>query len=181
MIYRFQPFSTNKKLGEVYNGHCALVPNDDDWIQIMDWDAMLLTRDGYQIIDKAIARYPDTDIFGAVTNRVGYSYQRYQGIVSEDDSIKNHVRIADELSRQYSNGECDDIFSVAGFFMLFKKSYWKQHPFIETIINKGGMTFDRAFCRSTKNIKLIKGLYVFHQYRLLTGRKNIDHLKSTEV
>src|SRR5688572_5395349 len=75
-LYKFQPFATDKQIGREYNGHCQLVPNNDDWILILDYDCQILCPQTYQVIENAIKRYPDTAIFGALCNRVAYSHQR---------------------------------------------------------------------------------------------------------
>ncbi len=188
MIYRFQPFATDKsKFGETYNAHVAMVPNSEDWIQITDWDVMPLMTEQYHIIDRAIEKYPDTVIFGAMCNRVGHSFQRLKPEPDSNDKITDHIRIAEERAKRYADGECQDIHTVAGFFMLFRKSYWKEvggfHPTIIKETNPGrGNLFDFEFClpahKSGRPIRIIKGLYLWHTYRLThENYKRKDHLK----
>lgn len=181
MIYKFQPFSTTKNLGEEYNQHCKLVPRDDDWILILDYDAMILTPKTYQVIEKAIQNKPDTEIFGAMTNRVGYSFQRIHDKLDDDSDIRNHIKIAEQMAVRFPAGECKDVKSVAGFFMLFRKSYWKKHPFQEKIIDNLGHFFDYNFCRPAHKaglpIRVIRGAYVWHSYRLMKDPRNKEHLK----
>lgn len=182
MIYRFQPFATDKRqFGSVYNAHCAIVP-DGNWIQITDYDTQILTTRIYEIIDEAIERYPDTDIFGAMTNRIAYNHQRHTKEMCENDNLKHHIRIANELARQYPNGECieppKERYSIAGFFFLFRKEYWNRVKFTDTIIDENGNLFDYNFCRPAKKIRIIQGAYLFHQYRLTSENwKRKDHLK----
>ncbi len=178
MIYKFKPFSTSKKLGQEYNAHCALVPNDDDWIAIMDYDCMMLTPSTWAIIEKAVLKYPDTTIFGAVTNRVGLSYQR-AGLFTEQRIIEHHTH-AEKLAADYPNGECKDARFVAGFFLMFKKSYWAKHPFAETIMDHRGNLFDYTFCRpamKTGKIRVILGAYFLHYYRMHKDSTDQSHLK----
>ncbi len=174
-IYRFQPFATDKNIGDVYNAHCRMVPNDDDWIQIMDWDAMLLTREGFNIIDEAVILHPDTDIFGAVTNRIGYGWQRYLLNNDIDFNLVTHIEIAERLSKL--GASMVKIETIAGFFMLFKKSYWNKNPFQPRLKDEKGKLFDKNFCRGATDMKLIKGLYVFHQYRATTHENDQSHLE----
>lgn len=177
MIFRIQPYVTNKAdFGAVLNAHCAAAPADS-WIQLMDWDAHILCRESYDIIDKAIARYPDTDIFGAVTNRVGVSYQRVFKEQCEEWNYKAHVKTANHYATLFKEGECANVALVAGFFMLFKKSYWQANPFPPTIMDARGKSFDKIFCAGAKTIRIIEGLYVFHQYRMLQEDwRNNKHL-----
>ena len=180
MIYKFQPFSTSKNIGEEYNNHCRLVPNDNDWILILDYDAMILTPKTYHVIEKAIKNKPETVIFGAMTNRVGYSFQRHGEEMNPDPDIRNHIKKAEELAARFPNGECKDVKSVAGFFLLFQKSYWKNRPFQEKIMDTNGNLFDYNFCRPAQRagmpIRVIRGAYVWHTYRINKDHRNKDHL-----
>lgn len=181
MIYKFQPFSISKDVGLEYNAHCELVPFIGDWILILDYDAMILSPKSYEIMEKAIAKYPDTQIFGAMTNRVGLSFQRMiKKEPDPSDSIKRHIRIAEVLAHKFRNGESFQVNQVAGFFMLFRKSYWMENNFQEKVMDKRGNLFDYTFSRPAGRagaIRIINGVYVFHQYRLMKEWKDKSHLK----
>lgn len=170
MIYKFQPFSVTKELGKEYNAHCAIVPNLDDWILILDYDAMILTPQTYKVIETAIARYPDTGIFGAIGSRVGFSFQRHGRDISENDSILYHKSRAEDFAETFATGICRDAPLVAGMFMLFRKSYWINNPFQENIVDSNGKNFDFNFCqraiRERKPMRIIMGAYIWHTYRL---------------
>jgi GT2 family glycosyltransferase len=177
--YKFQPFSTTKDLGKEYNAHCQLVPNSGDWILILDYDCMILCADTYHVIENAIQAYPDTAVFGALTNRVAYHHQRISPM-SDNDSIKHHIQIAKERAKLYPS-ECEPVKNVAGFFMLFRKSYWENVPFQDKIVNEFGYLFDRHFClqarKSNLPIRLIKGAYVWHSYRIDKNYRDRSHLQ----
>ena len=183
MIYRFQPFTTDKsKFGEVYNAHCEIVPNDDDWIQIMDYDAMILTPIAYKIIDKAIEVYPDTAIFGAMCNRIAHDFQRPTISINENDSMRGHIAIAEDRAHNFQNGDCANVRTIAGFFMLFRKSYWMEGKFQDHIIGPTGHLFDWQFCQQAIKkempMRIIQGVYCWHTYRLThENYKRKDHLK----
>lgn len=171
MIYKFQPFSSTKELGKEYNAHCSLVPHSEDWILILDYDCMILDLRAYRYMELAIARYPDTDIFGALTNRVGYRSQRLFGKMLHDDNMVWHYEQARLQADRYKEGEAVPCTQVAGFFMLFKKRYWEANKFQDAIINEEGKIFDYVFCRSANELRLIQGIYVWHTYRITS--KNI--------
>jgi GT2 family glycosyltransferase len=183
MIYKFKPFSSTKEIGKEYNAHCELVPNDDDWILIMDTDTMMLAPELiFPIIEKAIERYPDTTLFGAKTNRVGLSFLRhYSSRVDDDPNILNHYQHTIARAHTYMNGECEDIRYLAGFFMLFRKAYWKQNPFQETMFSPNGNLFDFNFCRpamkAKQKIRVILGAYILHYYRMHKQYRDKSHLK----
>ena len=184
MIYKFQPFAIDKsKFGDEINAHCAIVPSDDDWILILDYDCQIASPLAYQVIERAIERYPDTAVFGAMTNRVAHSFQMLQKDPDPNTCIKKHYEKANELAIKYFEGECKDVHTVAGFFLLFKKSYWKQVKFQGPIMDKTGNLFDfrfvqPAFDRRMK-IRIIQGVYCMHGYRILQDDwRRKDHLKS---
>lgn len=176
MIYRFQPFSITKELGKEYNAHCSAVPNPDDWILITDYDTLFLTTKTFDVINTAIARYPYTEIFGAVTNRVGYSFQRITREQSENDSILYHMAIAEDRARVFADGRAYTTYQVGGFFLLFRKSYWMKSPFQDTIVDKNGKFFDYNFCLKAKRMRIILGAYLWHTYRLGKDHKDKSHL-----
>lgn len=180
LLYKFQPFSVTKELGKEYNAHCALVPNDNDWILILDYDAMILSPLAYSIMDMAIQRYPATQVFGAVTNRIGYVEQRVHPVMSKNADMLHHLYKSNEAALVYPKGECKQIATAAGFFLLFRKSYWNNNKFQDAIINETGQLFDHTFCkRARRDGKIMKilGVYVWHTYRLLNKSwLNRDHL-----
>ena len=137
MIWFIHPFATDKKeFGKYYNAHCRIIPGNDDWILCTDWDAMILHYSAFHVIETAIKRYPDTAIFGARCNRIALNWQRTTfDMEQESDSHKYHEEKAIKLAETFKDGQCKDVPYVAGFFMLFRKSYWKLSPFQERIYN----------------------------------------------
>jgi len=183
MIFKIQPYTVDKsQFGVEYNLHCSVVPKGE-WILLLDWDAMILSRESYALMQKAIDRYPDTAVFGAMTNRISYSHQRLGVEMDGNDSIRNHIKIATEQAMKYSDGESVEAPAIAGFFMLFNRTYWEQiGGFQEKIMDDRGRLFDENFSVKAWNIgkkcRVIKGIYCFHQYRLMSENyKNKDHLK----
>jgi len=182
MIFRFQPFSVDKsQFGTQLNAHCEIVPNDEDWIQVMDYDAMILSPKTYAVIDKAIENNPGTKMFGAMTNRIGLHSHLIGKNPDPCDEIKRHIVMAEKLADQFPNGECKLGMQVPGFFMLFQKKTWKEHGgFQKEIFNDKGLLFDLEFSRKAKDsIKIIKGAYLWHSYRIMKGESwaNKDHLR----
>lgn len=171
MIWKFQPFSPTKELGKEYNAHCALVPCETDWVLILDQDVIILDQRSYSIMEKAIASHPETEIFSAYASRIGYSFQRLNEYgIDDNDSIRHHTRIAKEQADTWPNGECNSIQSAAGFFLLFRKSYWEKNPFQKNIYDGDGHYFDWNFCLPAMKkgkISLIRGIYCWHSYRLM--------------
>jgi hypothetical protein len=176
-IFRIQPFATDKnQFGKALNDHCAAAPAGS-WIQFMDWDAHILTIEAFSLMEKAIEMYPDTDVFGAMTNRIGVQDQRSEIYLWDNWNYKEHVAKAQLSSMLFKDGECIDIFYVGGFFMLFKKSYWEKNNFQPAVLDNMGKSFDKTFSINGK-CRVIKGLYIFHQYRMHNKTwKTTHHLK----
>lgn len=188
MIFYFSPFSTTKEIGNAYNAHCAMVPNAEDWICIMDYDAMILCPETFKVIEAAIARYPDTAIFGALTNRISYGQQRINEEMDPDPNILNHIRTAKILAKGYADGKCIDAkpATIAGFFMLFRKSYWEYSRFQPFIQDERGVLFDHNFCLHAKKnglpIRIILGAYLWHTYRIdKPDYRDASHLGKTFI
>jgi hypothetical protein len=176
MIYRFCPFNINKRIGDDLNAHCAAVPAGN-WIQITDYDAMVLCRHAYEVMEATIDRYPECDIFGAMTNRTGYHWQRLEKENSNDHNLEWHYKIADSLAHKYKAGEADIVPGIAGHFMLFRQSYWQKHPFQQMVVNEKGKTFDKVFAYPAKEMRVIKGVYVYHRARAFYSDSGLTHLK----
>lgn len=183
MLYTLKPFAADKnQFGQVYNAHCAIIPFPEDWILLLDYDAMILAPQAYGIIQKAIDAHPEVEIFTAYASRIGYSDQRLDpSTIDDNDSILHHLKLAQQQAEQWPNGECNHILTAAGFFLLFRKSYWIENKFQPTLMDQDGHFFDWNFCKSAMKrgtVRLIRGVYCWHTYRL--GKENIrdgSHLR----
>lgn len=72
------PYRKDKNLAKAYNEAIAATNYDEDtWIILTDADTMFIPQvvDYMDIIERAIIRYPDTGLFGCITNRVGKPWQ----------------------------------------------------------------------------------------------------------
>ncbi|MEY3421059.1 MAG: Cellulophaga phage phi17:1 [Bacteroidota bacterium] len=189
-IYSFTPFDSDKNFGKACNDHCALVPNDEDWILLRDSDTTFLTPDFPQQIQSIVDRYHnDFDLISCYTNRLGLKYQLYGGDISENTEIKHHIEIAKKLHEEKFDKVAKLNKNVAGFFLLFSKKAWKEHPFEEGLLvtkkdydgkEKSGYIdywFSNYFARK-KRVGIALGLYVFHVYRLFNkSRLDQNHLR----
>ena len=185
MIYSFTPSGIGedyKDYGTALNAHCAMVPYDEDWIIIRDQDTMYFPTDHRRIIREAVARYPDTGIFGAFTNRIGLQWQLVNDKIDDNPDVMHHYVMAKHLEDKFGS-ECETIKQpVAGFFMMFRKSTWKSVLFNEGDMGNCDVLFDWAFSCQVKDdlkmpIRLIKGLYLFHFYRFhQEDVRNTEHI-----
>lgn len=181
-VFYFTPGDPHKKIGKTYNAHCEGVPNNEDWICVRDGDTAFLTSNWSEIISETIKRYPDTALFGCYTNRIGLDYQLTpeEGF-SENLDMRHHARVAKERWEKYGT-ECETIDKpVAGMFMVFRRSVWTRVPFKdELVINNKFFDWDfgERIIKLGGTVRLMKGLYLFHGYRMLNGRQDKSHLMS---
>lgn len=180
-IWYSTPFSTEKNIGKSYNEFCENVPSSDDYICLMDGDICFLTpKWGKQIEETIKLHGEDYDLITCLTNRLGRPIQRYKGEFSENFDMKHHALIAKELEENHwcKIEDITDKKRVAGLMMIFKKSLWEKVKFRENDI-----AFDDSFSKDLLKLKcrfgLMKGLYTFHCYRILSDNPIGDnkHLK----
>lgn len=178
-VWYSNPFSVEKNIGKALNEFCELVP-DGDWICLQDGDMMYLTPDwGKQIHDAIKLHGSKFGLIGCVTNRLGRPIQRI-GEMDNDHNILNHYQTAIQLSKEHY-AVVDDVTKkkyIAGMFMLFPKEVWKRVKFAENNI-----AFDDQFSQDVRRkgykLGLMKGLYVYHAYRIWSDNPSKDrqHLK----
>lgn len=165
-IWYSNPYSTEKNIGKAYNEFCENVP-DDDWICLQDGDMMYLTPDWGLQIEQAIKLHGDNfDLIGCVTNRLGRRIQLVDEGDYENLDVRHHYEKAVRLKEMHW-AEVEDITNqrfIAGLFMLFKKSLWHKVKFEENSPYFDD-TFSKEVLKKGGRLGLMKGLYVFHNYR----------------
>ena len=172
MIHYITPASTDKNLGYAINRLIDPVDNDD-WICLRDIDTLPLldTLEFVQAVQE-IANSTNHDVIGAMVNRQGLKYLCHDGIMSNEPDINKHRLIAKQRWDMYGCKTIDTKLreTVAGAFMLFKKSTWqKVGGFPEGGISIDGKMIDYLFCMSVQKaggtLGYAPGLYLFHMYR----------------
>lgn len=178
-IYYFTPYSTKKNLGAAYNEYMRLLPHDEDYACFIDGDAMFLNPDFGHQLTEIVKRYPDAGMFTAITNRVGNRRQCYKFKISEDPNIKNHRYIAklEKNRNPYKVSVVD--YPISGHLMMIQKKVWKHFNFSEKLKILGvDNDISIRLMDAGYKIYLMKGVYIFHYYRLEEGgRKYKNHLK----
>jgi glycosyltransferase involved in cell wall biosynthesis len=178
-VFYSNPYSTEKNIGKALNEFCELVP-DGSWICLQDGDIAYLTPNWGRQIEDAIRKHGDEfGLIGCVTNRLGRDIQRV-GDMNEYHDMLRHAEIGRQKEKE-NWAEVEDITDkkyIAGMFMLFPKSVWNECKFEENNI-----AFDDAFSKSVRRkgykLGLMKGLYVYHLYRIWSENPSKDrqHLK----
>lgn len=171
------PYALDKNLGKAYNEAMRLIP-EGDVACFLDYDVMLLTPDAGRIIHEYAARYPNA-ILTCFTNRIHPLNREQLYLHSPDDNpnIKDHILRAEEAKAHlYTVHRVTDHFS--GFLTVIPKKIWQMCPFPE---NGQCLGVDTEWFKvlKSKGIPMLRmnGLYVFHQYRIMNGINNKDHLK----
>lgn len=180
-IYYKIPYSVYKDLGAAYNTAMRELPKDDDWCALMDYDTMFLHPHFGKQIHDIIHAHPYAGMFTCVSNRTGNPRQRYAGIISNNPDIRHHRKIAEH---QYNNHYADVrvlMNHISGFLMIVQKKTWKNIKFRERSASTNILGVDHDFgdrlLKAGKNIILMKGVYIFHYYRMLEGIRAKEHLK----
>lgn len=164
--FYISPYRTDKNFGLAINEAVkAINYAPDDWFCLTDHDTLWLLPDTKAQIERILQTTP-YDVLGCMTNRIRSKEQLVGGYFNPDDRIKEHIRIA-ELCQSAGRDMVVEAKGVMAAFMLyFRVSAWeKAGGFAEVAIN-----FDTIFnqaCRAQGlRIGLMRGVYVWHSYRL---------------
>ena len=182
MIYYFTPYSLEKNIGKAYNQYMSLLPNDEDYGVLMDGDIMFLTFDWGHQIAEVIKKHPDAGIITCQTNRIAKNKVQ---LYSEDSpDVLVHRLIAKDLDNKFRGQTRQIRQSISGFLMIIQKKTWEEvgkFPEIPNKILDIDTRFSRMILNAKKTIYLMRGMYVFHYYRLAEGRKYKDHLRDAKT
>ena len=176
-IHILSPFSRTKDLAKAYNDSIKHLPAED-WICLMDYDAMFLLPEQINRMYDYVAAYPDTALFVCYGSRCKDGIaQQYKGGTCENDSIQDQIQNA-KVMLQHSIMATPVLRSVAGFLMLFSKATWEKHKFIEGVSKclKVDTAFSKGILRTGGKILLMESIYIWHSYRLMEGKQSIKHL-----
>lgn len=169
MIIYSNPYSTSKNIGKAYNDFInALNVPEDTWIVIQDGDILFLTPDWGALIE-SVSKSPETfgfSLLGCYTNRVGLLSHLHEGYFSENHDIKHHRRIAMDRKNTYGTSIEPIHNIIAGYFMMFQLHTWRfVGGFAEDVIT-ADVDFSQKVINNGGKLGLIKGLYVYHMYRI---------------
>lgn len=169
-IHYIQPYSTEKNIGKAINEAInRLLPCDgSDWIVLTDHDMLWLLPDSKAQVER-ILRGTNYDILGCMTNRIRSVEQLVGGRFSEDDRIREHIRIAETCRANAGDHVKPATGVVAAFMLCFQVNLWvRVGGFVEGVLN-----FDTQFCWEAQKIAearigIMAGVYVWHSYRLMS-------------
>lgn len=181
-IWYFVPGAGDKNLGKTLNEHCALVPNDDDWILIRDNDTLFAHPFiNQQLEDIVNGEGSSYDLLSCYTNRLGLAHQLPYGCMAETDLLKLK-RLADEHFDKYRTEVVPSPLPTAGLFMLFPKRTWSRVKFAEGLAD-GPEFIDHQFAngvlKTGGKIGICKGIFLVHLYRMGKELRDTSHLRTT--
>ena len=169
-----KPWSAERNFGKAINEAIEQLhlPDDSkDFVLLMDGDSCFLTPNWGNQIQSIIENADGYDLIGCSTNRLREPHQLVNGVFGSDTSLQIHYQTA--LNQQTIHGNKIHPFNhdIAGMFMLFRYSAWKNNKFKENTA-----IFDRLFTRGiTKGrVGIAPGLYVLHMYRLWSNNPKND-------
>lgn len=182
MIYFFTPYD-KRGLGFAYNEHCALVPNPEDIIVLMDSDIMLFPSHWGKQIEEVVNNYPQFSLFTCLATRTyKTSEQQYAPELRSERDLVKLKNAADRVAaKRY--GQCQELRSgVSGFLMAFRKKLWDEFKFPTTGCNgERNLGIETEWVRNIREhghkVGLMTGLLAIHYYRLGTGDKDKSHLR----
>jgi len=170
------PFDIQKDLGKAYNEAFSRI-GEDDWLIVQDYDVMPLLPQTIPHIHTYIDRNKDAGILTCYTGRISeLSPQLLGGRLDENSDIKYHIKkaIAQEKFLYQTQEFKQDI---SGFFMAIPKKTWNMVKFPEGIGCLGVDTkWNRMVRAAGLKIILMKGIYIFHTYRIMNGVRDKQHL-----
>jgi len=126
----------------------------------------LIPNFGIQLHD-VIDKYGDEyALFGCITNRLRGLHQLYNKQFSNNHDMQYHFDIALKLNKEHY-AEVEETHGVAGLFLCFSKKTWeKVGGFVENNIACDTLFNDAIKRNKIGKIGIIKGLYLYHCYRM---------------
>lgn len=182
MLYFSIPYSLDKKLLEAYDHEISRLPNNDDWLCMLDGDTAFLRSDfGHHIADY-IAKYPNTGLFTCLASRCHYKYLRLPDADDKSPDIIYHKKIADRQAQNHRLDARKINSIITGHLMAIKKETWlkiKKRVF-NTAKNETLEAVDTAISKAILEINAdiicMDGIYLLHYCRLKEGYAHRNHL-----
>lgn len=173
-IFFTQVWDCNKNYAGYANEFMSLLP-EDAYACFTDGDVMWLTNDYGNIIYRYIEKYPEATLT-CRTNRIGCPYQKLNGVNANSHDIFYHKQIAqkEKLKLYTVTDVSKEAFPWSGMLMVIKKSVWQTAGGFK---GDGMLGIDNDFFKSlqshNKQILVMEGLYVYHQYRIDGSKKHL--------
>ncbi len=184
------PYGLNGDLATAYNQ--AIESANTEWVLLLDHDVFVSCNPyWYDICLNAINKAPDkAALLTCVTSFLSFfkgprrKFPQTSYYQEKSDIIGRHIRTAELVWRKHTTTLTKiETHTVAGFFMLVKKSVWEKIKFRDA--GKGVAEIDWDYCkRLLKNgyeMYEMTGLYVYHrrEIRKIKWKVYEKHFKNT--
>lgn len=173
MIHYITIWDSKKNYGKAINDAIGrLNPSDEDWIVHRDGDSCFLTSDWGKQIEDIVSNADGYDLIGCITNRLRDNNQTLGHTMFKEMNMSSHYFQAETMKSNYGIEIFPYDHDIAGFFMLFRVSAWRNNKFKENT-----PIFDRLFTQGIKKgrVGIVPGLYVLHMYRLWSDNPKNDN------
>ena len=165
-IIWIEPYAIDRKIGVEYNRIISYLP-DHCWIGITDQDMCFLHPEQKKWI-AGIVEMGEYELYGCLTNRLHSDEQApFRGVndtpnMYDEQNYMAHKKFALEIRAKYGDEVVQTDSVIAGLLMVFNKDTWERvGRFRET-----GIWFDTYFSNVIQRKGIMRGIYVFHDYRL---------------
>lgn len=174
MVHIRTPYALDKNIGAEYNRQMELIP-DGDAACFIDGDIMFLNSNFGNILHEYHTAYPDS-LLTCFTNRTHKVSTGQQHQCNSIDVVEC-LRVADRIKDDRTVTELTGPVSM--LLMVIPKSVWLKHKFCESNQFRPGevnlLGVDNHYTNTVRanGVKVLRmnGLFMYHQYRLLTGTK----------
>lgn len=175
-IYTFMPYKEgNESFVDTCNRFMELLPNDDDFGIMIDHDAIFTTKNWHRQLEDAIKRYPDVNVFGAMTNRV-YSPCLWADVDRENNDMSYHRERGKDIAQEFWDESFelpaldDKNKGLGGFFIMIRKSTWKRIGGFTCTLDGDDKCYGMDWALTYRllnygeKIHILKGVYMYHWY-----------------
>jgi hypothetical protein len=171
MIYHHIPWNKKKCIGTAYNEILAIY-KDEDWVTVMDADAMHTTNEWYKELEASIERYPNAMGFGCRSNRLRAVQQMVMGVDIDNHDMFYHRRIGGVLANKFKNHTTphfnkENAGHFTGLWFAFNVGFMRK---IGGFYVSGDQTlvdnmFHKMIVDAGKEFYILDAIYVYHWYR----------------
>jgi GT2 family glycosyltransferase len=177
-IHYSTPYSTSKNFGGAINDFCELIKDPQDWIVIRDMDTLFVqTHAGYVISRSLELHGSNFGLIGCMTNRLRGKHQLHNGEFSNNHDIKHHY----EIGTHYQSFEIEKTDKViAGMFMAFQKKTFDLVGGFSENDKYFDIIFSSKILKAGLNLGIMKGLYIYHMYRIWNEKNPFDDYRHLE-
>lgn len=177
-IHYISPYRIDKNIGKAINDAITqLNPDDEDWIVHVDQDVCFLRPDSKKQIEEILST-TDYRLLGAMTNRLGVPHQLHNNCFWTNNNMQYHIEIANERHKEYY-GQIELIKRgpIAAMVMCFRAYDWRSVGGF----SENNLQFDIKFSDDLRikgcKLGVMKGVYVFHLYRMWTNKDPLTDIK----